>query len=53
MCEMQTNLASGSKSDLPKQKPGYAPGGSLHALRFLSNVRYLKKSEKWYYMLQK
>ena len=29
------------------------PGGSLHALRYLSNVRYSKNSEKWYYVLQK
>ena len=27
--------------------------GSLDALRYLSNVHYLKNSEKWYYMLQK
>ena len=26
---------------------------SLHALRYLSNVRYSKNSEKWYYMLRK
>ena len=28
-------------------------GKLLHALRYLSNVRYSKNSEKWYYMLQK
>ena len=27
--------------------------GSLHALRYLSNARYSKNSEKCYYMLQK
>ena len=30
-----------------------APGGSLHAHRYLSNVRYSKNNKKWYYMLRK